>query len=336
MTRTTQYVRMALLGFFVLTAIATTRTALANESVNFRLSFRLSGPHMPYFWALEKGYYKQQGLDVEIKEGAGAQQTINLIASKQDDLASADLMVLANAVSKGVAAKAVMAYVKRNAWGVIVYQESGIRKPADLAGKTIAVIADHKPLLELLLRTNSVPVESVTARVVNVAVRNTVFADGKVDGFVAQILGSPVDFVARANRGEGKPVHFMLFADFGIQAMSEGIIGHRDYLAQKPEVVRKFLRATVRAIDDLKNPTTLDEMVDIAMRRTSIPAERRESLKLQWTELLNYLAAPGTPQLPFGAMTEDEWRDTIEVLRRTGQIDHVPSGSDLYTNEFLP
>ena len=308
--------------------------ALAADKVNFRLDFRLSGPHIPFFWALEKGYFDHEGLDVSIKEGAGAQQTINLIASKEDDLAIGDFLVMANSVAKGVPVKAVFGYVQRNAWAVISFADANLRKPQDLAGRSVAVIADHKALLELFLRTNNIAPESVTMRVVNVAVRNTVFAEGKVDSFVSQVLGSPVDFAARAIEGKGKPVDFMLFGDFGVQSLSQGLLAHREFIAQKPEVIRKFVRATARAIKELANPALHAEAVDIAIRRTNASVERRESLKLQWAETVKFVRFQETPQQPFGWMANKDWEDTVDVLKKTGQIEKTPPLGDLFTNEF--
>jgi NitT/TauT family transport system substrate-binding protein len=309
--------------------------AQANEAVKFRLDFRLSGPHLPYFWAHAKGYYAQEGLDVTIREGAGAQQTINLIASKEDDLASGDFLVLANAVSKGAPVKAVFGYVQRNAWAVISFDDANLRKPQDLIGKTVAIIADHKVLLELLLRTNNVAPDQVTMRVVNIAARNTVFAERKVDAFVSQILGSPMDFVARAKEGKNPPIHFMLFGDFGVNTLSQGLLAHNDTIAQRPEMIRKFLRATAHAIKDLADPKNFDEGTDIAMRETKAAPERRESVKLQWIETLKFINFKETPPQPFGFMDAKDWTATVNVLTKTGQVEKAPEIKDLYTNNFL-
>lgn len=310
-------------------------SADADEAVNFRLDFRLSGPHLPYFWALKKGYYKQEGLDVTIREGAGSQQAINLIASKQDDIASADFLVLANAISKGAPVKAVFGYVQRNAWAVISFDDANLKKPQDLVGKAVGIIADHKVLLDLLLRTNNISPDQVTMRVVNIAARNTIFAERKVDAFVSQILGSPMDFVARAKEGKNPPVRFMLFGDFGVNTLSQGLIAHRDTIAQRPEMIRKFLRATARAIKEISKPESFDEATDIAMRETKAAPERRESVKLQWIETVKFINFHETPQEPFGWMTAKDWTSTVDVLTKTGQVEKAPELKDLYTNEFL-
>ena len=330
-----RFIAMLFVAFAALAAGEIEMAARADEPVKFRLDFRLSGPHLPYFWALDKGYYKHEGLDVTIKEGAGAQQAINLIASKEDDLASADFLVLANAVSKGAPVKAVFGYVQRNAWAVISFEDANLQKPQDLVGKTVGIIADHKVLLELLLRSNHIAPDQVTIRVVNIAVRNTVFAERKVDAFVSQILGSPMDFVARAKEGKNSPVRFMLFDEFGVKTLSQGLIAHNDTIAQRPEIVRKFLRATARAIKEIANPQNFDEATDIAMRETKAAPERRESLKLQWIETLKFINFKERPQEAFGWMAAKDWTSTVDVLIKTGQVAKAPDLSGLFTNQFL-
>ncbi len=330
-----RFIAAVFVAFAALAAGEIGVAARADEPVKFRLDFRLSGPHLPYFWALDKGYYKQEGLDVTIKEGAGAQQTINLIASKEDDLASADFLVLANAVSKGAPVKAVFGYIQRNAWAVISFDDAKLQKPQDLIGKTVGIIADHKVLLELLLRSNHIAPDQVTIRVVNIAVRNTVFAERKVDAFVSQILGSPMDFVARAKEGKNAPVHFMLFDEFGVNTLSQGLIAHKDTITRRPEVVRKFLHATARAIKEIAKPQNFDEATDIAMRETKAGPERRESVKLQWIETLKFINFKETPQEPFGWMTAKDWTSTVDVLTKTGQVEKMPELKSLYTNEFV-
>ena len=170
--------------------------------VKFRLDFRLSGPHLPYIWALEKGYYAEEGLDVTIKEGAGAQQTINLILQRKMILLAAIFWFWQIQYQRVLPSRRYSVMFSEMLGRLISFADANLRQPRDLMGKTVAVIADHKVFLELLLRTNNVPPEKVTMRVVNVAVRNTVFAERKVDAFISQVLGSPMDFVARAKEGK--------------------------------------------------------------------------------------------------------------------------------------
>ena len=58
----------------------------AADAVSFRLDWTLSGYHLPFYWAKEKGYYSAENLDVDIKEGAGSGKTVALMSGQQDDV----------------------------------------------------------------------------------------------------------------------------------------------------------------------------------------------------------------------------------------------------------
>lgn len=309
--------------------------AQAQEKVNFRLDFRLSGPHIPFYWAAEKGYFKGEGLDVTIKEGAGSQQAINLINSKEDDIGLADFYILANAASRGMPVKAVFGLVQTNPWAISVYADSNIKSPKDLEGRAIATLPDHRPLLELFLRRNKVAPESMTIRSVNVAVRATLFAEGKVDALVSQILGTPMDLVARAQEGKGKPLGFLRFTDFSVASLGPGVFVSAAFLQSRPETVRKFNRAVARAVADTAKPENFKEAIEISMKHTGTSEERRLSLMLQWEETARTLRSPNTQGQPYGWMSEEDWKQTIDVLRETQNMASVVKPADIFTNDFI-
>jgi NitT/TauT family transport system substrate-binding protein len=309
--------------------------ASAQQKVSFRLDFRLSGPHIPFYWAAEKGYYKDEGLDVTIKEGAGSQQTINLINGKEDDIGLADFYILANAASRGMPVKAVFGLVQTNPWAITTYADSGIKTPKDLEGRSIAALPDHRPLLELFLRRNGVSPEKMTIRSVNVAVRATLFAENKVDSLVSQILGTPMDLVARAQEGKGKPVSFLRFTDYSVASLGPGVFVAESFLQSNPEIVRKFNRATARAVAETAKPENFAEAIEISMKRTGTSEERRRSLALQWEETAKTLRSPNTVGKPYGWMSEEDWKQTLGVLKETQNLATVAKPSDVFSNEFL-
>src|SRR5215475_274111 len=81
--------------------------AAATEAVSFRLDWTLSGYHLPFYWAKQKGYYAAEGLDVDIKEGAGSGKTVALLAGRQEDIGLADFMFMAQGIAKGMKLKAI-------------------------------------------------------------------------------------------------------------------------------------------------------------------------------------------------------------------------------------
>jgi NitT/TauT family transport system substrate-binding protein len=307
-----------------------------SEPLNLRLDWTLSGYHLPFYWAKEKGYYAAENLEVDIKEGAGSGKTIALLAGQQDDVGIGDAMLMSLGAAKGMKVKGIFGLVQDGAWAVISHADRPVKTPEDLIGKTVASTADHKNMLDLLLAANNIPQDKVKTQVTSAATRNTVFVTGQVDSFISVVIGSPLDLVVRAQEGKGKPVHFMQFRDFGIAPMGQTIVAHEATIAQKPEALRRFLRAFARALDDVVKPENLDQAVDVAMRLSSTREERRASVKLQWLETLPRLQTKNTQGKPYGWMSEKDWDVSVDVLMKTGQIDKPIPASTLYTNDLLP
>src|SRR5262249_2377359 len=153
-------------------------------------------------------------------------------------------------------------------------------------GKSVAVTADHKALLDLLLALNKIPPEKVSIRGTSPATRNTVFVNGQVDSFVSVVVGSPLRLMVPAPQGKGKPLHFMQFGACGAAPRGRGFFVHEQTIAKKPGLVARFGRATARGLNDVVKPENLEEGVDVAMRLAGTAEDRRESVKLQWQETI--------------------------------------------------
>jgi NitT/TauT family transport system substrate-binding protein len=310
--------------------------ARAADPVGLRLDWTLSGYHLPFYWAKQRGYYAAENLDVEIKEGAGSGKTVALLAGQQEDIGLADYMFMTQGAAKGMKLKGIFGVVQDGAWAIISHADAPIKTPADLVGKTVATTADHKAMLDLFLDINKIPRDQVRAQVTSPATRNTVFVNGQVDSFVSVVIGSPLDLVVRANQGKDKPVHFMQFAQFGIAPLGQGVFVNERMLAAKPDMLRRFVRATARALDEIAKPENADAAVEAAMRLSGARDERRESVRLQWMETIPRLRTANTQGHVYGWMSEKDWAASADILVRTGQLDKPIPAASLYTNEFVP
>ena len=308
----------------------------AADAVSFRLDWMLSGYHLPFYWAKEKGYYSAENLNVDIKEGAGSGKTVALMAGQQDDIGLADYMFMSVGVAKGMKLKGIFGEIQDGAWAIVSRADSPIRKPEDLIGRSVATTADHKSMLDLLLAINKVPADKVKIQVTSPATRNTVFVNGQVDSFISVLIGSPLDLVVRAQQGKDKPVHFMPFADFGIAPMGQGLLAHERVIAEKPEMLRRFVRASAKALNEVVKPDKTEEAIDVAMKLSGARDERRESVKLQWIESTRRLATTNTQGRPLGWMSDKDWAVSVDILVKTGQLEKPIPVESLYTNEFVP
>ena len=315
---------------------ASPQPAGAADAVSFRLDWTLSGYHLPFYWAKEKGYYAAENLDVDIKEGAGSGKTVALMAGQQDDIGLADFMFMTVGAAKGMKVKGIFGEVQDGAWAVISAADRPIKKPEDLIGRSVATTADHKAMLDLLLAINKIPPDKVQIQVTSAATRNTVFVNGQVDSFISVVIGSPLDLVVRAREGKGKPVYFMPFADFGIAPMGQGLLAHERTIAERPDLLRRFVRASARALNEVVKAENTEEAVDVAMRLSGARDERRESVKLQWLETVPRLRTKNTEGHPYGWMSDKDWTVAVDILSKTGELTKPIGVEGLYTNDFIP
>jgi NitT/TauT family transport system substrate-binding protein len=226
--------------------------------------------------------------------------------------------------------------VQDGAWAVISFADKPIKTPQDLIGKSIAMTADHKALFDLLLSVNKIPADKISIKIVSPATRNTIFANGNVDGFVSIIIGSPLDFVVRARQGKGKPVYFMPFEKFGLSPMGQGVIANDKTIAEKPDVIARFIRASVHGFKDVMKKENIDAAVEIGLKLSETPTNQADSVKLQLIEAIPRFATENTKGRPFGWMSEKDWAKSVDILLKTKKIDKPFPATDLYTNKFVP
>src|SRR5580698_4467384 len=115
--------------------------ASALDKASFRLNWYWGGAHSPFQLGLERGYYRDEGIDLTINEGRGSVSTVQGIAAASDDFGFADSSSIMMLASKGAPVKAIMTIHGNSPFGVISLEETGIKTPKDLEGKRLAITA---------------------------------------------------------------------------------------------------------------------------------------------------------------------------------------------------
>jgi len=299
------------------------------EKVDFRLDWSLTGYQLPFYWAAKKGYYKEEGLEVNIKQGAGSQQTINLVAGEHDEIGFADYSLMAASVAKGMKVKAFFGVVQKDAWAIFSHIDSPIRKPADLIGKSVVLVVDHKPMIDLLMKLNGVDPTAVQLRLVNPATRGTVFAQHATDGILAIALYSGTSL------GGGETTT-MALSTYGVNLLGQGLIASEVFLAKRPDVARRFIKATSRAFRETILESNIEEALAIAVQLSGSTSKTMEATRDEWKNTIPRLVSRNAPGKPIGWMSELDWRDTMKTLRETGRVNADIGLAQLYTNDFIP
>jgi NitT/TauT family transport system substrate-binding protein len=304
--------------------------ATSLQPVTLRLDWIFQGPNSGFMAAKEKGYYSEAGLDVTIGPGKGSGSTAQLIATKADLIGFADGYVVGNSVAKGMNITMVASIYRRNPTAVVVLEESNIKTPKDLEGKTVAIPTGAAQYQQWPAFVKGCGLDSSKIKVVNIdpAGSPTALVLGKVDA----IAGFAQGYVPGVEIRGGKKARVLWYADCGVTAVSNGIIVHNDLLKENPGLVRAVVAASLKGfLWARKNP---DEAAAIVRKfsETVNPAIARRELEMSW----NTWVTANTRGKSLGWMSDKDWDDTVKNLREYGGITAPLDPKVLYTNEFVP
>ncbi len=117
------------------------------DKLQFRLNWTLYGEHAPFFVALDKGFYKEEGLEVEILEGSGSTTVAQLVSNMTNPVAYVDAATMMRGVGAGMPIKAVGVTLQQSPMAFI-YRADTARptKIEEIKGSRIAITAGDASL----------------------------------------------------------------------------------------------------------------------------------------------------------------------------------------------
>ena len=239
-------------------ALAASLPAWAQETaIKFQLDWRFEGPSAFFLLPVAKGQFKDEKLNVTVDAGNGSGNAVNRVASGTYDMGFADLAALmefhANNPTAPNKPVAVMMVYNDTPAAVFALKKSGIKTPADLAGKKLGapVFDAGRRAFPIFQKANNVPkVEWVS---MDPPLRETMLAKGDVDAITGFYFTSLLNLEARGIKAED--VNVMMYPAFGVKLYGNAIIASEEFLKKNPEAVKAFLRAfTKGAKEVIGNP----------------------------------------------------------------------------------
>ncbi|MBU1361099.1 MAG: ABC transporter substrate-binding protein [Gammaproteobacteria bacterium] len=313
--------------------LATSAVAQQKDKVTLLLNWYVYSEHAPFFIGKAKGFYEAEGIDLDIQEGRGSAVTIQAVAAKSATFGYADVPTMIKAATKGAPVKAVGVALQVSPMSVMGLAEKKIDKPQDIVGKTIAMTPGDSmsQIWPLFLKKTGLKEDQY----------KVVSGDGQtklnavINGQADLLLGYVMDQNIKIQDATKKPVHVIRFADYGVSLISSGIIAQKETLAEKPDLVRRFLRATTKAFEETeKNP---EAAID-AMLAANSKAGQRDTLVvgIKLTTPL-YHTAETKSLRPLRTSMKDV-NESLDLLVQYGGLDASLRGKaeDWVTDDFLP
>jgi NitT/TauT family transport system substrate-binding protein len=311
------------------------QVALAQTAVKFALDWKFEGPSAPYFVAIDKGYYKAEGLDVTIDSGPGSVAGIARVAAGTYPLGFFDInsLVKFRDENPAQAVKAVMMVYDRPPFSIVSVKKSGINGPKDLEGKVLGAPAPDGAYAQwkAFVKANGIDASKVKIENIGFPVREPMLAQGKVDAVTGFSFSSY--FNLRANNVKGEDIAVMLMADYGLVLYGNAIMVNPDFAKANPKVVAGFVKATIKGfIDTAKSPEDAIKSV-LKRNETADPAIELERLKMALRDnmVTAYVKQNGVGGVDMGRLAK-----SIEQIGDTYEFKAKPKAEDIFTSEYLP
>jgi NitT/TauT family transport system substrate-binding protein len=310
--------------------------AAAQTTIKFSLDFKFEGPSAPFLVAIDKGYFKAEGLDVSIDSAAGSLEPINRVASGTYEMGFGDInsLIKFRDANPGTPIKAVFMVYNKPAFSIVSRKSRGVEKPKDLEGKVLGAPAADGAYAQwkIFVQANGIDASKVKIENVGFPVREPMLQNGQVDAITGFSFSSFINL-----KSMGVPVEdivVMLMADYGVNLYGNTIIVNPKFAAEKPDAVKGFLRAFVKGLKDtVKDPSTA---VDSVIKRNDVARKPVELERLNMA-LKDNILTPEVKAHGYGGVDNDRMTKSIEQIALTYEFKNAkPSATDAFDASFLP
>jgi NitT/TauT family transport system substrate-binding protein len=279
--------------------------------------------HIGPLLAVERGYYAEEGLDLSVKPGKGSGATVQIVATGNEMFGFADAGVMAIAASKGAPVIMVSNTTPRGPNGAITLGPR-LTSPRELEGKSLGIVPGEasQAAVAALMAKYHIPASAYRVVSIEAASKVPALLTGKVDVIPGFRFGDYLRAYA-----QNKNTKITLFSDWGLNILGNGYFVSTSTLEQKPELVRAFLRATVRGWKE----AIADPKAGVEALMKAYPETNREFAELGLPMVVEHMHSEATKGKPLGWMAEEDWKVTLEVMKGAGLEGNAPP-SKYYRN----
>jgi NitT/TauT family transport system substrate-binding protein len=316
-------------------ALAVPGPALAETEVKITLPWVFQGPDSFMLVAADKGYYAQEGLSVTIDAGRGSVDAISKVASGTYQFGFADVSNLVQfAAENGESAPvSIMMVYDEGPFSIFTMADSGIESPADMEGHSLgspAFDASFKLFPAFAAETG---IDEAAVERINMdgKLRETMLLRGDVDMISGHYYSSYIDLLKRG--AEPDDLRSFLFSDFGMDFYGNAVIVSRAFAEENPGLVRGFLRATARGIQDVLADPAVG--VASAKARDGLLDEEAELARLNLA-VETLIVTDYTREAGFGDVQPDKLANSIRQLSGVFGFESDPAPGMIFDASFLP
>lgn len=304
----------------------TTGATAKLQKVSLMLDWYPNAVHSFLFVAEEKGYFKEQGLDVDIQMPADTNDPLKLVAANQIDIAMSYQPQVLVARSEDIPVQSIGAIVRHPLNQLMVPADGSIKSPKDLAGKTIGY--PSLPLDEAIIQTMVKADGGEAGKIKMVDIGWDLIpamATKKTDA----LIGGYINHEKLLLEKEGHPMRALNPADYGVPDYYELVmVASEKGLKEKPEVYKKFMTAITKGQKYVQDHP--EEGLSILMKHEDKTSPLEKDVETKSLEIL--LPLMDAKEKPFGYQDPETWKKTAQWLKDKKVIKETVTAEDAFIN----
>jgi NitT/TauT family transport system substrate-binding protein len=311
-------------------ALALPHIARAADALSVKLDFFPWGVHAAMHLANDNGWFKEAGLAVDVQDGRGSANALQLVNAGQFDVGQIQVGLLSQAAAGGAHLKAFAGFMRGTDLAAMVPKESTLTKVADFRGKTVVCFgaSPWMPFVDLWLKAGGLNRDTVNVMLVDPAALFGTYTAGRADGLLSPIgSGLPVAQKVRPSRA-------VMASDAGIHFPSYGLVATDAVLKSKHDALQRLVQVQQRAWAWLRDNHLDDGVAAMQKQRSDAridPDIAREQIRI----CLTLFDTPSTKDKPIGWQSRVDWEGCIATQVAAGVVKPGLNPDDFYTNEMI-
>jgi NitT/TauT family transport system substrate-binding protein len=311
-------------------------TAQAQTKIRMVLNWKYEGPQGMFFLADDRGYFKQEGLDVTFDQGNGSGAAVPQVANGAYDMGFGDINALVELAAKKPddAPVGVFMLYNRPPFTVAVKADSPIKTPADFVGRKLGGAANDGALKLFPALCSATKIDCTKVEIVNMQpnLREQMLMQGQVDGVFGYV--TTIRFSAKLTGIDpDKQLRFIKFESYGMDLYSNAIIVSRKLVKEHPEAVKGFLKALNHGIKDaIADPQAA---IDAVVKREALVKPAIERARFDAT-LADEMSHPEIARIGIGDISDERMAKAIDILVKAKELPRTPAVSEIFDRRFLP